>query len=115
SVFSNFIFHVLRFEKLPGLEIERIDSLIKDDLSIRNEMIEYYESKKPIIDYLQEDRIPGNHEDKVLLDFYKRNVVELKTIVKYVVSGLKSRVLYNCAISYFTFTDHFKWYHDRPY
>ena len=114
GIMDKFLFYLLEFEKIPGVEKELIEWYVKDDLGKRNRLISFYEQTPFVKEFKKKPFTPRNHSERMLYDFYVRNIDEQQTIVNYYLNGINDRAIEKSKPRYTTI-DVFDWYHDRPY
>ncbi|SDX01840.1 hypothetical protein SAMN05444410_10848 [Hydrobacter penzbergensis] len=114
SEYELFLLNLLDLIKLPGIEYKRLDTLVKEDLSKRNQTIQKYLRERYIQNYKNNAEQPRNQEERTLLAFYTRNIEEQQIIVDYLVNGVKRKSI-EMSTSYY---DAFGWVTnlgERPY
>jgi hypothetical protein len=112
-----FVNDFLLFEKLPLTEREQLEPLVLTDLKKRTQQVMYYESLPTIIDFRKKPTEPKTQQERMIFDYYQRNVVEQQSILRHLLFELKNRILDIC-------TEHYdismsakvrRSYMDRPY
>jgi len=115
SIYQQFLFNLLGFEKLPAYELTNLEDLVKQDLKKRNETIKYYNETKYIQEFKAEGITPRNHDENTLHAFYIRNIDEQQKILEHLLNGIKPRAIAKAKSSFTNASYFFNPFYDRPY
>ncbi len=84
-----FLENIIYLDDVPSRPYKRLLKEVNSDLKSLLELIKWYE-EQPII--RSGDR-PGNHEDRMVYDFYKRCTQELTAIIEFQQQGIKEAAM----------------------
>lgn len=108
---------ILGLDKLPSHFYRLLSNQVNNDLISITELITWYESHLCVQKYIVDDEVSRIHEDRVMIDFYKRCVYERVNIFNYQLFGLKKQALSKARRTNFLqdiFSLH-DLFNDRPY
>ncbi|MDB5228282.1 MAG: hypothetical protein JWN78_2475 [Bacteroidota bacterium] len=90
---------IIHIDKLPSEMYQLLLGDVNKDLRKISELIQWYEEQPCIIKYIKKGEILRQHEERAILDFYNRCLVERVEILNYQLYNLKSRALEKSKVS----------------
>ncbi|HMT75898.1 MAG TPA: hypothetical protein PKA77_17625 [Chitinophagaceae bacterium] len=116
---QQFLQTYLEFETSPGITLKYLEEAVKQDMFELHELIKGYENEEFIKEHISKNRLPKNHEERILYDYYYRCTREQKVITEYFLTGIKKRAITKANYWFGTALKQiFTWseaYRDRPY
>lgn len=115
---QQFLQTYLQFETSPGVTLKYLEDVVKQDMLEINSILKMYETEEFIKEHISKNRLPKNHEERILFDYYYRCILEQKVITEYFLGGIKKRAI--AKANYYGSTikqlmAYSEQYRDRPY
>lgn len=115
SIFQQFLFNFFSWDSLPGRELEKLEEIVKQDLSRRQATLDYYAQTDYIKKLKASGDKPSDHQQKIEHSFYVKNLEETTKITSHLLHGIKTRALEKVSGPLFRNHSFFNSFYDRPY
>lgn len=89
-----FNYWILGFDSTPFKELQYLKEHVESHLRFILKLIEKYEDVHFIQFYNQDKKNPGDNNERMMLDFYKRCLRERDLILKYYLNGIEDRAIF---------------------
>lgn len=93
---NRYMHYFLGLDMVPGIEKQRLLSLVQQDLDRINSIITDYETN---YQFIADEENPRNHNQRTIYDFYNRCIAEKDKIEEYLNNGLEERVKEKAGLS----------------